>query len=90
MNDQKIGTDTRKALSGTTTPAGHVRYEYTTESNNNSICTIPPVSEDRPKSESLYSVFNVAFTAGTISAKAYDENNNEKLPLLRQALQTNC
>ena len=77
LNDQKIGTATRKALSGTTTPAGHVRYEYTTESNNNSICTIPPVSEDRPKSESLYSVFNVAFTAGTISAKAYDENNNE-------------
>ena len=73
LNDQKIGTATRKDLSSTTTAAGHVRYEYTTESNNSSICTTASGNGD----QSLYSVFNVAFTAGTISAKAYDENNQE-------------
>lgn len=73
LNDQKIGTATRKDLSSTTTTAGHVRYEYTTVSDNSSICTTTSGNGD----ESLYSVFNVAFTAGTISAKAYDENNQE-------------
>lgn len=72
-DDVKIGTATRKALSGTTTAAGHVHYEYTTESNNSDICTTSSGSG----STSLYSVFNVAFESGTISAKAFDENGKE-------------
>lgn len=72
LNGQKIGTATRKALSGTTSAAGHVHYEYTTQSNSN-VCATTSGTGD----ESLYSVFNVAFTEGTISAKAYDENGAE-------------
>ncbi len=73
LNNQKIGTATRKALNNTTTSAGHTRYEYTTESNNSSVCTTSSGSGD----QSLYSVFQVAFSAGTISAKAYDEKGVE-------------
>ncbi|MCI8496152.1 MAG: leucine-rich repeat protein [Lachnospiraceae bacterium] len=73
LNNQKIGTATRKALNNTTTSAGHTRYEYTTESNNSSVCTTSSGSGD----QSLYSVFQVAFSAGTISAKAYDEKGAE-------------
>lgn len=66
----KIGTATRTV---NRTDAGHVYYTYTTESNDNSICTTTSGTNDT----SLYSVFNVAYTAGTISAKAFDENGNE-------------
>lgn len=73
LNDEKIGTATRKALSSTTTAAGHTRYEYTTQSHNSAVCS----TSSGNNGASLYSVFNVAFTAGTISAKAYDENGAE-------------
>lgn len=66
----KIGTATRTV---NRTDAGHVYYTYTTESNDSSICTTASGSGDT----SLYSVFNVAYSAGTISAKAFDENGNE-------------
>lgn len=72
-DDVKIGTATRKALSGTTTAAGHVHYEYETKSENSDICT----TNSGSGSTSLYSVFNVAFTAGTISAKAFDESGKD-------------
>lgn len=72
-DDVKIGTATRKALSGTTTAAGHVHYEYETKSENSDICT----TNSGSGSTSLYSVFDVAFTAGTISAKAFDENGKD-------------
>ena len=68
-----VGTATRKALSETTTEMGHERYEYTTQSNDTSICTTSSGSG----SSALYSVFNVAFEAGTISAKAFDEAGND-------------
>lgn len=69
-DNTKIGTATRKV---NTTAAGHVYYTYTTTSNNSSICTTTSGSGD----SSLYSVFNVTYTSGTISAKAYNENGVE-------------
>ena len=66
----KIGTATRTV---NTTEAGHTYYTYTTESNDTSICTTTSGSNDT----SLYSVFNVAFQDGTISAKAFDESGKE-------------
>lgn len=68
-----IGTATRKALDTTTTAAGHVHYEYTTASNDDSICTTSSGSNY----DSIYSVFNVAFAEGTISAEAFDEAGND-------------
>ena len=66
----KIGTATRTV---NTTAAGHKYYTYTTESNNTSICTAVKGSN----ASSLYAAFNVSFASGTISAKAYDEKNQE-------------
>ncbi len=71
--DKKIGTATRKSLDQTTTAAGHVHYEYTTESHDESICTTSSGNGD----QSLYAVFNVAYEAGTISAKAFDDTGAE-------------
>lgn len=68
-NDKLIGIATRKDVSQTTTNMGHKHYEYTTESKDANICTTSSGSGD----QSLYAVFNVAFEAGTISAKAFDE-----------------
>lgn len=65
-----IGTATRKV---NTTEAGHTYYTYTTSSNNSSVCTAVSGSG----SSSLYATFNVTYAAGTISAKAYDENGVE-------------
>ncbi len=68
-----VGTATRKALNQTTTAMGHKRYEYTTQSNNANICT----TNSGSGSSALYSVFNVVYEEGTISAKAYDESGKE-------------
>lgn len=65
----KIGTATRTA---NTTDAGHTYYTYTTQSND-SVCT----TKSGSNASSLYASFNVAFTGGTISAKAFDESNQE-------------
>ena len=67
LNGSLIGTTTRTPV---TSAAGHTYYTYAPTSNNTTVCT--PVSGSG--SSSLYSVFNVAYTAGTISAKAYDES----------------
>lgn len=69
-DDTLIGTATRTV---NTTDAGHVYYTYATVSNDESICTTTSGTD----STSLYSVFNVAFTEGTISAKAYDETGKD-------------
>ncbi len=70
LDDELIGTATRKDVSSTTTAMGHVRYEYTTTSNKTAVCETTSGTGD----QSLYSVFNVTYAAGTISAKAFDEN----------------
>lgn len=69
-NGKKVGTATRKV---NTTAAGHKYYTYTTQSDDSSVCT----TGSGTNSTSLYSVFNVAYEKGTISAKAYDESGKE-------------
>ena len=69
-NGKKVGAATRTVH---TTDAGHKYYTYTTQSADNSVCT----TTSGANSESLYSVFNVAYEKGTISAKAYDESGKE-------------
>lgn len=71
--DTLVGVATRKDVSETTTAMGHKHYEYTTESKDTSLCTTASGEGD----QSLYAVFNVAFEAGTISAKAFDEKGND-------------
>lgn len=70
LNGNKIGTATRTAHTST---AGHTYYTYSASSNNSSVCSVSNGSG----SEALYAVFNVAYTAGTLSTKAYDENGQE-------------
>lgn len=64
-----VGTANRTV---NTTSAGFKYYTYTTKSNNSSYCTISSGSG----STSLYSVFNISYSAGTLSTKAYDESGN--------------
>lgn len=67
-NGTLIGTVVRTVNK---TAAGHEYYTYTTSSEDSNICTAVAGSG----SGSLYATFNVAYEAGTISAKAYDEND---------------
>ena len=67
LNNQLIGYTTRKV---NTTAAGHVYYTFTATSGDSSVCTVSNGSG----ADSLYSVFNVVYTAGTLFTKAYDEN----------------
>lgn len=69
-NGTLIGTATRVV---NTTAAGHTYYTYTTQSEDTSICTTSTGTD----ADGLYAVFNVAYTSGTISAKAYDSDGNE-------------
>ena len=68
LNDTLVGTTTRSAV---TSPAGHTYYTYSATSND-SVCTANAASG----ADALYTVFNVAYTAGTLTLKAYDENGN--------------
>lgn len=68
-SDEPIGTATRTVV---TTSAGHKYFTYTTLSNDSSLCETTSGSG----SASLYSVFSIAYNAGTIRAVAYDENGN--------------
>lgn len=70
LNGSLIGTAVRSAV---TSAAGHTYYTYTSTSNNASVCTVSNGSG----ADALYAVFNVAYTEGTLSAKAYDESGNE-------------
>ena len=66
-NDKLIGIATRVEHTST---ARHTYFTYETTSNDNSICT----TSTGTGADGLYAVFNVAYEAGTISAKAYDKN----------------
>lgn len=68
-NGTLIGTAVRTV---NITNAGYQYYTYKTESKDNQVCTAVSASG----SESLYATFNVVYEEGTISVKAYDENNN--------------
>lgn len=68
-NGTLIGTANRTV---NTTSAGHTYYTYEPVSNDSSVCTAVNASG----SKSLYATFYVTYEAGTISAKAYDENGN--------------
>ena len=68
-NGTLIGTATRQTH---TSQAGHTYYTYTTQSQDTGICQTTSGSG----AEGLYAVFNVAYEAGTISAKAYDASGN--------------
>ena len=70
LNDALIGTTTRTV---NTTAAGHTYYTYTPTSNNTSVCT----AVSNSGADSLYTIFNVAYTAGTLKAVAYDESGAE-------------
>jgi len=70
LNDALIGTTVRTPV---TSAAGHTYYTYSATSNNASVCA----EANGSGSTALYSVFNVAYTAGTLTAKAYDESGNE-------------
>ena len=67
LNDDKIATSTRSAR---TSDAGHTYYTYTSESHNSSVCTVANGSG----ADALYGAYNVVYTAGTLTAKAFDEN----------------
>lgn len=69
-----IGTATRVEH---TSAAGHTYYTYTTVSNNRRICTTSSGSG----ADGLYAVFNVAYTAGTLSAKAFEDDGTTEIAL---------
>lgn len=68
-SDEAVATATRKVIE---TAAGHKYFTYLTQSLNSSLCTTSTGSGGF----SLYSIFNVQYTKGTIYAVAYDENDN--------------
>ena len=69
-NGTKIGTATRTVHA---TDAGHQYHTYSVQSIDSSVCTAVAGSG----SSALYATFRVTYAAGTISAKAFDENGNE-------------
>ena len=70
LNGSLIATSTRNAV---TSAAGHTYYTYTSVSNNSSVCTVSNGSG----ADALYGAYNVVYTVGTLSLKAYDENGTE-------------
>lgn len=68
LNDQWIATATRDEV---VSNANHTYYTYTSESKNTNVCTVSNGSG----ADALYSVFNVAYTQGTLRAEAYDEDD---------------
>ena len=70
LNDALIGTTVRTPV---TSAAGHTYYTYTATSNNSTVCS----AGNNYNADALYSIFNVTYTAGTLSTKAYDENGQE-------------
>lgn len=71
-DDKLIGTATRQV---NRTEAGHIYYTYTAESNDTGICTASASSG----ADSLYAAFDVSYTPGTISAKAYEEDGKTEI-----------
>ena len=70
LNGSLIATSTRTAR---TSAAGHTYYTYTSTSNNTSVCTVSNGSG----ADALYGAYNIRYTAGTLSTKAYDANGKE-------------
>ena len=70
LNNDLIGTTNRTPV---TSAAGHTYYTYSSTTNNSNVCTVSNGTD----SAALYAVFNVEYTAGTLKAVAYDENNVE-------------
>ena len=73
-NGTHIGTATRTV---NTTAAGHVYYTYKTETANSNVCTV----QTQSGADSLYSIFNVAYEAGTLSAKAFQADGVTEITL---------
>lgn len=73
-NGTHIGTATRKDH---TSFAGHTYYTYETESKDSSICSTTSGSG----ADALYAVFNVAYTDGTLSAKAFEADGTTEITL---------
>ena len=71
---EHIGTATRNAV---ISDAGHTYYTYTTESNDTSICT----TSSGGGADGLYAVFNVTYTAGTLSASAFEADGTTEISL---------
>ena len=71
LNGTKIATSIRTAHRSA---AGHIYYTYSSTSND-SVCTVANGSG----ADGLYGAYNVSYTKGTLSAKAYDaaEGGNE-------------
>lgn len=69
-----IGTATRAVR---TTGVGHTYYTYTTQSNNTDVCSTSSGSG----STALYSVFDVAYQKGTLSAKAFQADGTTEIAL---------
>ena len=70
LNDSLIGTTVRTPV---TSDAGHTYYTYAATSNDSTVCT----AANNTGADALYTIFNVAYTEGTLTAKAYDENGDE-------------
>jgi len=70
LNGELIGTTNRTPV---TSAAGHTYYTYSATSNNTAVCT----AANNSGADALYTIFNVAYTAGTLTAKAYDETGAE-------------
>ena len=70
LNGALVGTTVRTPV---TSAAGHTYYTYTATANDTAVCSVSNGSG----ADALYSVFNVAYTAGTLTLKAYDEAGNE-------------
>lgn len=73
LNGELIGSATRESI---TTDAGYAYGMYRTTSENPSKCTAGNTA-DNNTAGNMAAQFQVKYEAGTLSAKAYDENNNE-------------
>ena len=70
LNGALVGTTNRTVNK---TAAGHEYYTYSATANDAAVCS----ASNGSGADALYSVFNVAYTAGTLSLKAYDASGNE-------------
>jgi len=73
-DDTLIGTATRV---DNVSPAGHTYYTYTTQANDSNAC----YTYSGSGADGLYSVFNVTYTPGTISAKAFEADGTTEIQL---------
>ena len=72
LNGNKIATATSTE---NTTAAGYKYRTWSATSNNTSVCTVSSLTGSN--AHDLYPQFSVKYSAGTLSAKAYDSSNVE-------------